>query len=258
MYRLFQIFRQARKQLLAMNTFVFFPESQFLTEAVVKSTMARRIKVTLLEKLENCGLVVLFRKQREPKLFQYARDGDWDLISDRTESHPKEAQFIHWDDLADTALHRIMRPLPMAVEFGKEAQKAINRMKLKAVVALLEAYPNALALQDSLGRTPLHLACMDVSNGGTEVVMMMIKAAAKDGEKACVPDLDGRTPLHYLVARNTFYTTELVVRLISLWPAAISLKDVVGDTPLDIASRRAGWSRPKEAFNVLVEMKHTT
>lgn len=218
-----------------------------------------RIQKALHMKLEDCRSALRKKsRRRTPIMFQYALNGDWDLIPGRTRSHPREAQFVYkMDDLSDTALHRIMRPLPMVVEFGKEAQRMMNTMKLKAIVALLKANPDAIAVPDSLGRTPLHLACMDVSNGGTEAVLMMIETT-KDGPSACAPDLDGRTPLHYLVARNTFYTPQLLIKLISLWPPAISLKDVVGDTPLDIASRRTGWSRPKEAFEVLVELKHAS
>lgn len=204
----------------------------------------------------------LYTKFQEPKLYRLAAKGDWDMIPERARSHPKEASFVHRYAPMDTALHRILRPVSqIPVQVDAETQHEMNVMKLKAVEALLEAYRQAPVIQDSFGRTPLHLACMDISHGGTEAALMIMDAAVKFGDAASVPDMEGRTPLHYLVARNNIQLedknqAELLTKLVAFWPAALSWKDAVGETPMDVvASRKGEWSMADELLKVLVDLQ---
>lgn len=220
----------------------------------------------------------LYTKFQEPKLFRLAAKGDWDMIPERARTHPKEAAFVHRYAPMDTALHRVLRPTTTnsscAVHMDEETQQEMNVMKLKAVAALLEAHRQALLIQDSFGRTPLHLACMDIRNGGAEAAMMIMDSV-HDGAAACVPDTEGRTPLHYLVARNDIVLQdnnsddgameivnnnnihlELISKLVAFWPEALSRKDIVGETPLDVVTARRGeWSRADELLTLLLDLQ---
>ena len=110
----------------------------------------------------------LYAKFREPKLFRMAVTGDWDLIPSRCRSHPKEATFIHKYPPADTALHRMLRPVMSSctgtdeVQYDQQTLDKMNELRIRAVIALLDANRDAALVRDSFGRTPLHWACMNV------------------------------------------------------------------------------------------------
>lgn len=195
----------------------------------------------------------LYAKFREPKLFRMAVTGDWDLIPARCMSHPKEAAFVHKYPPADTALHRILRPALTAAETtttcgsttdDQQLQLALDRdtleqmsnLKLAAVVALLEANRQAAALPDSFGRTPLHLACMDVVGGGAAAAAAIL--AVNPVAVTVTDSAEQRTPLHFLVARNSSIPLDLLNQLIECCPTAVFRQDIVGDTPIDIVEQR--------------------
>ena len=213
----------------------------------------------------------LYTKFQEPKLFRLAVKGDWDLIPDRARNHPKEASFVHRYAPMDTALHRILRPTATAatatttnlsrtdrIYVDVETQQEIKLLKLNAVASLLEAFPPAVLIQDSFGKTPLHLACMDLSNGGLEAATMIMDSL-QDGTGACAPDLEGRTPLHYLVARCNdveLPPTELWHKLVGLRPTALFERDAVGQTPVEILeSRRDEWALADELRKELIALQ---
>jgi len=57
---------------------------------------------------------------------------------------------------------------------------------------MIELYPQALAEEDCLGRTPLHVAA------GSEASPLVLKLLTMNYPQACsVQDEDGRTPLHF-------------------------------------------------------------
>jgi len=181
----------------------------------------------------------LYSKFREPKLFHLVVKGDWDLIPARCQNHPKEAQFVHKYAPHDTALHRLLRG-PSACELDcqldAETVYQMNQMKLTAVKALLEANRLAAVQQDSFGRTPLHLACMEGDDDGSiAATILEINPAA-----AVVVDNELRTPLHFLVARSSgTINAALVQELVTQYPGAIFRQDAVGDTVLDLVQQRA-------------------
>lgn len=180
----------------------------------------------------------LYAKFREPKLFRMTVTGDWDKIPARCRTHPKEASFVHKYPPSDTALHRLLRPVGDCMELLLDEGTAsqMNQMKLAAVGALLEANRQAASTADSFGRTPLHLACMDVNQGGGCDAASMILDV--NPLAATVVDLEKRTPLHFLLARNNGIPLDLLQKLLKQSPAAVFQQDVVGDTPVDIVEQR--------------------
>jgi hypothetical protein len=51
-------------------------------------------------------------------------------------------------------------------------------------------------------------------------------------------DLERRTPLHYLLARNDEIPLSLLTKIATLYPESLNMKDEVGETPLDILQSR--------------------
>ena len=180
----------------------------------------------------------LYAKFREPKLYHLVVKGDWDLVPARCKNHPKEAQFVHKYAPHDTALHRLLRgPSACQLEGQLDAEtvQQMNELKLNAVIALLEANRQAAVLQDSFGRTPLHLACMEGDGGSIAASILAANPAA-----AVVVDSELRTPLHFLVARSTGrINTALVQELVRQYPGAVFRPDAVGDTVMDLVRQRA-------------------
>lgn len=170
----------------------------------------------------------LYSKFREPKLFRMAVTGTWDLIPLRAQSHPDEAKFVHKYPPADTALHRILR-----MHTTTEGEQLME-VKLEAVKALLEANPAAAGLADSFGRFPLHLACMNTSSG-SEIACCLLRADIHIAEQL---DIEQRTPMHFLVARNNLVPLALLRELVERCPESVYQRDIVDETPLDIVERR--------------------
>lgn len=188
----------------------------------------------------------LYSKFREPRLYNMVVQGDWDMIPARCMSHPKEASFVHKYPPHDTALSRLLRPAAgcsLQDVMGQEGLDAemvqqMNQLKLDAVVALLEANRQAAVTQDSFGRTPLHLACMDANtdDGAIASAILEINPTAA----TIIDSGDLRTPLHFLVARSEpRIPTALLRQLVDHHPAAVFRQDAVGDTVLDILEQRS-------------------
>lgn len=188
-------------------------------------------------------------------MYQYAARGDWDLIPNRCVSHPKEASFVHKYAPMDTALHRLLRT-KSCEKCDDDIKADIFQMRKQAVAALLDVNPTAASTKDTFQRTPLHWACMDVAsnngyclddgnavNGSTtsssssqdSILLMLIE---RDSQAASIMDMDRRTPLHYLVARNDDIPMAVLTKLVAICPQALTMKDEVGETPLDIIQSR--------------------
>jgi hypothetical protein len=184
----------------------------------------------------------LYSKFREPRLYRAAGHMEhWDSIPARCQSHPKEAAFQHKFAPNDTALHRIFRVVQFECE-PTRLDPAIEEQRLRAVEALLAANQQAAATLDAFLRTPLHLACMDLSSGsstssGTAAAAALI--LENDPRIACITDVEKRTPLHFLVARNDEIPMPFLQALIQHGSAAVHMADAVGETPIDIVIRRA-------------------
>jgi ankyrin repeat protein len=177
----------------------------------------------------------LYTRFKVPKLYKFAANGDWDLIPQRCKSNPKEAQFVHFYAPSYTALHRILHSASGSLEVDCATQNHIEQVKLDAISALLEANPSAGSVRDAFGRTPLHIACMDIAGCGVTAAYMIIDAYPK---ATAVLDVEGRTPVHYLIGRNDSVPLELLSKLISVFPDALKTQDSVMETPLQIAIQR--------------------
>jgi Ankyrin repeat len=211
----------------------------------------------------------LYATFREPKLYRMAVTGDWSGLIARCRSHPKEAAFVHKYPPADTALHRILQASwssitntdtatchtenescsrdDASIPLDQETMQQFVALKLVAVQALLEANPHAASLADILGRTPLHLACMDIVPNNEKATAIVSEILRAHVPAATLADShEQRTPLHYLVARNDHVNIGLVQALLDSdssdrGPTDVSAclrRDICGDTPLDIVERR--------------------
>ena len=191
----------------------------------------------------------LYNRFKVPKLYKFALNGDWDMIPQRCKSNPREAQFVHFYPPSDTTLHRILRTSTECLDVDSETKKDIQQLKLNAISALLAAYPMATSIRDTFGRTPLHIACMEI-HSSTVAAKSSAEASGGDGDEAAiavlyaypkasaVQDLEGRTPLHYLVGRNDVIPLNLLSKLIDVFPKALIMEDNVMQTPLQIVHQR--------------------
>jgi hypothetical protein len=84
---------------------------------------------------------------------------------------------------------------------------------------------------------------MDLSSGSSTSSTGTAAAAAalileNDPGIACITDVEKRTPLHFLLARNDEIPMPFLQALIQHGPAAVHMADAVGETPIDIVVRR--------------------
>jgi hypothetical protein len=198
----------------------------------------------------------MYTRFREPKLYQYAARGDWDLIPHRCVSHPKEASFVHKYAPMDTALHRLLRT-KSCDKCEDDIKADIFQMRKQAVAALLDVNPTAASTKDTFQRTPLHWACMDVASNCNDLLQhehdgsasaqdsILLMLIERSSQAVSITDMERRTPLHYLVARNDGIPMAVLTKLVAICPEALTMKDEVGETPLDIIQ-----SRKDELHNV--------
>jgi hypothetical protein len=179
-----------------------------------------------------------YSKFREPTLYRYAAQGDWDLIPDRCKAHPKEAGFVHKYAPMDTPLCRLLRT-DSCKSCAPDVKDSIFRMKFNAVSALLDVNVESAISRDTFQRTSLHWACMDVEGNHGEaddsIICMLLEKAPSASHML---DIEHRTPLHYLVARNDIVPMKLVAKMVALFPEALKMKDEVGETPAEIVQSR--------------------
>jgi Ankyrin repeat len=206
----------------------------------------------------------MYSKFCEPKLYRLASKGDWDLIPARCKAHPKEATFRHKYAPNDTALHRILRVLQAdvcgladeSVQLGEEETTGAVG-KLHAIQAILNAHPPAAAIQDAFGRTPLHLACMDITTSpSVKTGILELLMQGEHGKSACLLlDVEKRTPLHYLVARSiNIIPPHALQLLLKTCPEAVLVQDVVKETPMDIVTRRSRDGEMIEHMDQVLEI----
>lgn len=158
-----------------------------------------------------------------------------------------------------------------------EMKQSIYDMKLHAVKALLEANPEQASTADTFQRTPLHWACMDVESNFAQsddddtkewdresslltdsfslssVFLELLDHAPQAVQKV---DLERRTPLHYLLARNDEIPLSLLTKLVALYPESLTMKDELGETPLDILqSRKEEIPNADDVIQTLLKLK---
>jgi ankyrin repeat protein len=139
--------------------------------------------------------------------------------------------------------------------------ESIYAMKQDAVRALLNANPLQASTADTFQRTPLHWACMDAENNtmktkeGKEasVLLELLEHAPQAVQKV---DIERRTPLHYLFARNDEIPLNLLTKMVALYPESLTMKDEVGETPLDILqSRYEEIPNAEDVIHTLLKLK---
>lgn len=141
-----------------------------------------------------------------------ARITDWQTVLDLCGSQPEAAAFIGADSW--TALHHACNrrcPLPNVVE------------------ALIQAYPDALVVEEEKGWLPLHYACR--FKAPKEVVRLLLHSCPDKGLFAVSrPDRKGRTPLYYAVRYDA--PPGVAGLLLDLDPSAVLEEDENSDSPL--------------------------
>jgi len=185
------------------------------------------------------GFYSFYTRFKVPKLYSYVYKGKWHKIPSRCKNHPREAKFIHRYAPCDTALHRLLRPpglcSPEYENFlsttDPAMQDEIAQLRLKAVRALVKANPSIISTPDCFGRTPLHLACINVqySKGTAELLLDACPAAS------LIQDTSGKTPLHYLLTEGQHVPSILIEEFVAAAPNTLTMADRKGRTPIDIA-----------------------
>mmetsp|Transcript_20861 Transcript_20861/g.45223 ORF Transcript_20861/g.45223 Transcript_20861/m.45223 type:complete len:235 (-) Transcript_20861:53-757(-) len=165
-----------------------------------------------------------YRRWGVNKLFRMADQGHWDKIPKRVKQHPQEALFVHRYAPQDSPLHRLLRPLHVTCPSGDpseptykhstdvltqeerlemEAKKElmndpdIAEMLLQAVQSIVEANPAGVAKRNMFGRTPLHLACMELTVARAQAAEYMIQHTPMT---TVIADNAGNTPLFFLLS----------------------------------------------------------
>lgn len=185
------------------------------------------------------GFYAFYTRLRVPKLYRYVYEGRWHKIPRRTQTHPHEAKFRHRYAPRNTALHCLLcAPDSCSTEYKQflettnaAMQQEIAHLRLKAVRALVEVNPSIVSTPDCLGRTPLHLACINIEycEGAAEILLDACPMAG------CIQDCSGKTPLHYLLlAENQEVPPRLIQKFAFAAPNAVNIKDRRGRSPLDI------------------------
>jgi ankyrin repeat protein len=130
-------------------------------------------------------------------------------------------------------------------------------MKQQAVRALLDANPSQASTADTFKRTPLHLACMDVAgNFHSSDDSVLLELLDRAPHAVHLTDIERRTPLHYLLARNDDIPLSLLTKMVALSPETLTMKDEVGETPLDIIeSRKEEIPNADEVIETLMKLK---
>ncbi|KAL7579451.1 hypothetical protein ACA910_014112 [Epithemia clementina (nom. ined.)] len=220
-----------------------------------------------------------YRKFWIPKLFRMADQGRWDEIPARVRKCPKEAFFVHKYAPCDNALHRLLRPIhiPCPSSFDNdttfelyknstdvptedevvEAQERkrrvvddpmIGEMLLKAVAAIIKANTDAAITANMFGRTPLHLACIEINSYRSQAAEYLIEHMPMT---TSVADHSGYTALHFLMDNHPSDIPEkLIRRYLEADPEALTRRNMNGQTPLDIyhQSVRGKGNNPQESL----------
>jgi len=196
----------------------------------------------------------LYMRWGVPRLFRYADQGQWDKIVDRARRYPAETKFVHKYAPADTALHRLVRPLhvrgpedegkqsstedPSEDAQLREEDPGVTELLLNAVRAILQVNPSAASVPNIFGRTPLHLACMHITPARAKAAQVLLNSCPMT---ARLRDQQGRTPLHYLLMNeSSVIPAELLMTLLESDPHALERCDAQGRTAIDFVRRDDG------------------
>ena len=122
-----------------------------------------------------------------------------------------------------------------------------NPPNITNISMILEAHPEAVYMQNSIGQTPLHCA-LEAKKLFSDVIDLIIQAS---GKKICsVVDRYGSTPLHKAVTRKKGAEENLIIEtLVENEPGACMVSDHLGMLPLHWAV-----SKLEPVLDVLIEL----
>jgi len=106
--------------------------------------------------------------------------------------------------------------------------------KFEIVSLLLQLWPGAAMAKNFQGMTPLHVATSRQAflTAPGEVVSLLLHYYPR---AARIKDVLGRTPLHHAYEGNA--SLQVVLALIEKWPFAVTERNCMGKTPLDVYKR---------------------
>ena len=105
--------------------------------------------------------------------------------------------------------------------------------KTLVINILIESYPDCLKIQDKFGHLPLHKIC--ANKGATVDIILLILNSFRQG--ASYADINGMTPLHWLVSRDN-PNVESIKELLKVFPMAVHISDGHNRKPIDIQKLR--------------------
>jgi len=144
-------------------------------------------------------------------------------------------------------------PLHLACRRAPVAQAS----SLPMLRLLIEAWPNAMSVQDGDGFLPLHYACRNVKvvASDTEEIqapLETIKLLVEPRPESLQIKTDlGMLPLHW-ACFDPIAPTDVICCLVELSPKTVSEKDYKGRLPLHLACAQMTGSPPIEAIQCLV------
>jgi hypothetical protein len=98
---------------------------------------------------------------------------------------------------------------------------------LEDIQRLIEEDPQALAMPDADGYTPLHLACCFL-NHLPGILQVLLDRSPTEALGMC--NHNGYTPLHLTCSHRV--SIDIIRRMIRLYPKALRIFNIVGNTPL--------------------------
>jgi len=110
----------------------------------------------------------------------------------------------------------------------------VAEMMLQAIRAIAEAHPSSVAKTNMFGRTPLHLACMDLTFSRAQAAEYLIRHTPMITQ---LTDHTGSTALHYLMENqdaSTVIPHSLLLNYLQADPQALERCNKSGFTPLDL------------------------
>lgn len=157
-------------------------------------------------------------RPRMTRLVELLNDRDWKGVMWRLQKSPKETMV--WT----MASKIVMLPLHWAL---------LSKAPYAVVARLVRKNPNARRRKDSLGMTPLHVACH--AGVSLPIVQLLANDAHNDSESGCLceeRDVNGRTALHVACASHAL-RLDVISYLLTLHPSAATEVDQKGLLPAD-------------------------
>ena len=174
------------------------------------------------------------------ELYQAITDQDWTLAASICKKDPIQAAIWvvrHYsEDNNENQSASVMSPEQepeIMWRFLPLHSACARQPPYNTLVALLNAYSDAAKCVDDQGMYALHYACGNQAD--ESVVRLLLNTFIK---AASIPDPRGMLPLHYTACwgpSSTALAQGVLNLLIQAYPAALTIRDHDGNTPLDLA-----------------------